>query len=267
MTEDAGRFRLRQVAFFGRTLDEYLEMFALDLGALRGRRVLDVASGPGSFVAECLARGLDVTGCDPQYARDADAIVAQGRADVDACREQIRRNPESLQYADIDAFYRAKHVALDRFSADFRSRGGEGRYVTGCLPALPFADRAFDLVLSANLLMIYAPLADGGMHDGFDFDLDFHLRAVTELARVARHEVRIPGMHTWGRMPVSHPYCEPMMAQFENAGYRVELVASRYDDGASILNPASNRILVATRSAPAPRADGGTAPATVGVDR
>lgn len=62
------RFRLQHVAFFGRTFAEYLQMFALDLESLRGARVLDVASGPGSFVAEALARGLDATGCDPMYA-------------------------------------------------------------------------------------------------------------------------------------------------------------------------------------------------------
>lgn len=50
------------------------------------------------------------------------------------------------------------------------------------LPELPFGDRAFDLVLSANFLMVYAPLADGGMHDAGEFGLDFHRRAFRELA-------------------------------------------------------------------------------------
>jgi hypothetical protein len=45
------RFKLRHVAFFGRTLAEYLWMLALEQDRLQGLRILDVASGPGSFVA------------------------------------------------------------------------------------------------------------------------------------------------------------------------------------------------------------------------
>lgn len=165
------RFKLQSVAFFGRTLGEYLQMFGLNLESLRGRKILDVASGPGSFVAEALAMGLDATGCDPMYARDAATITAQGKRDIDACREQIRRNPGVLVYRSIETFYAEKYAALERFAADYRHRGGASRYVAGALPELPFADGAFDLVLSANFLMVYAPLADGGMHDGNEFEL------------------------------------------------------------------------------------------------
>ena len=44
------RFKLRSVAFFGRTLAEYLQMFALEIDELRGRKILDVASGPRAAV-------------------------------------------------------------------------------------------------------------------------------------------------------------------------------------------------------------------------
>lgn len=206
------RFRLRSVAFFGRTLAEYLRMFALEFGDLHGQKILDVASGPGSFVAEALASGLDATGCDPMYSHDAATIVGQGKADIDACREQIRKNPGVLVYRDIDEFYRDKYAALERFAADFRQRSGESRYVAGALPELPFEDRAFDLVLSANFLMVYAPLQDGGMHDGTEFGLDFHRQAFRELARVTRRGLRVPGMHTWTQPPQPHPYCEPLVA-------------------------------------------------------
>ena len=96
------RFKLRSVAFFGRTLAEYLQMFSLGLEKLRGQTILDVASGPGSFVAEALAMGLDATGCDPMYAQDAATIAAQGKRDIDACREQIRASPGVLAYRDIE---------------------------------------------------------------------------------------------------------------------------------------------------------------------
>lgn len=34
--------------------------------------------------------------------------------------------------------------------------------MAGALPELPFDGQAFDLMLSANFLMVYAPLAAGG---------------------------------------------------------------------------------------------------------
>ena len=241
------RFQLKQVAFFGRTLAEYLKMFSLELKALRGQKILDVASGPGSFVAEALAMGLNATGCDPMYAQDVDTIAAQGKADIDSCREQIRRNPGVLVYRDIDAFYGDKYVALEKFAVDFRQRRGQGRYVAGALPSLPFPDRTFDLVLSANFLMIYAPLADGGMHDGADFGLEFHARAFRELARVARRELRVAGMHTWTQPPQPHPYCEPVTRVVEEAGFAVELVPTDYDDGCQASSGHANHVLVAKR--------------------
>ena len=243
------RFMLQRVAFFGRTLTEYLQMFALDLEALQGARVVDVASGPGSFVAEALARGIDATGCDPMYAGDPDQIAAQGKADIDACREQIRRNPGVLVYRDIDRFYADKDAALQTFAADFRRRRGEGRYVPGALPSLPFEDRAFDLVLSANFLMIYAPLQDGGMHDGNDFDLAFHRRAFRELARITRRELRITGMHTWTQPPRLHPYCQPVMQVLDELGFASDLVPIDYDDGCQAGDGHVNQALVSRRGA------------------
>jgi len=248
------RFKLRTVAFFGRTMAEYLQMLVLDPDGLRGQSILDVASGPGSFVAESLAAGLNVTGCDPLYAGDPDTICLQGKADIDACREQIRRNPGSLVYEDVDAFYRAKYAALDRFAADYRKRRGDGRYVAGALPSLPFSDRSFDLVVTANFLMVYAPLADGGMHDGHEFDLRFHLRSAEELARVTRGELRIPGMHTWTQPPSRHPYCTPMMDRLDELGFKTELVASEYDDGCGAGDHACNHVLLAKRCGRGPAA-------------
>lgn len=241
------RFKLRSVAFFGRTLAEYLQMFSLDLAELRGQKILDVASGPGSFIAEALDLGFDATGCDPMYSGDPEAITAQGKADIDACREQIRRNPGVLVYDDVDAFYAAKYAALERFAADFRRQRNTGRYVAGALPELPFAEGTFDLVLTGNFLLVYAPLEDGGMHAGRDFGLDFHLRSVTELARVTRGEIRIPGMHTWTQPPERHPYCGPMIDRLKGMGLKVALVQSHYDDGCSAVTPSCNQVLVARR--------------------
>lgn len=247
MTAGSLRFQLAHVAFFGRTLAEYLQMFAMGLDDLRDATILDVASGPGSFVAEALAQGLDVTGCDPLYSQGPDETAARGRADIAACREQLRRKPDVLVYRDVDRFYADKNAALAAFTADFRRRQGEGRYVAGSLPGLPFPDASFDVVLSANFLFVYAPLADGGMHDGDDFGLDFHLRAFRELARVTRRELRVAGVHTWAQPAAPHPYCQPVVAAVADAGFTVALARSDYDDGCRVGGDHSTQVLVARR--------------------
>jgi hypothetical protein len=71
-------------------------MLALDPDSLRGLATLDVASCPGSFVAESLGVGLHVTACDPLYGSEPETITAHGKADIDACRGQIRRTPSTL---------------------------------------------------------------------------------------------------------------------------------------------------------------------------
>src|SRR5262245_20172960 len=49
---------LDKVVLLGRTLDEYQRFFALNLESLRGRAILDVASGVSSFCAEGNRIGL-----------------------------------------------------------------------------------------------------------------------------------------------------------------------------------------------------------------
>src|SRR5688572_33034914 len=69
------------VSFFGRSLAEYTQCFALDLLALRGRDVLDVASGPSSFVAEACARRIDAVAVDPLYRGSAEEFAARLEAE------------------------------------------------------------------------------------------------------------------------------------------------------------------------------------------
>ncbi len=74
---------LEKVVLLGRTLDEYARYFALDLDALRGRRILDVAAGVSSFCAEGHSAGLDVTAFDLIYDWPIEEIAARCGPDLD----------------------------------------------------------------------------------------------------------------------------------------------------------------------------------------
>jgi hypothetical protein len=180
----ASTLELPAVSFFGRTLDEYCRFFDLDPANLRGRAVLDVAAGPSSFTAEARRRGVDAVAVDPLYDRPHGELVARVRDDYDRMFRQMREKQRLFRFKTFPSFDAAetdRRAAASRFLADYEGNGRHGRYVRASLPLLPFLDGAFDLVLCAHLLFIYAAR----------FDFAWHVAACAELARVSQGEVRI----------------------------------------------------------------------------
>jgi hypothetical protein len=239
---DGDSLTLSYVSFFGRTFDECLEMYSLTEASLHGLRVLDCPSGPDSFVAESTARGLSVIGVDPLFSLPPEELFERARLHIaDTCSKI--KTASSAQLRDVDKFCRDKLTALARFSSDFVAGRADGRYIAASLPDLPFANRAFDVVLTANFLMAYAPSTHGGILETAAFDEAFHVRAVAELARVTARELRLSPTHAMSAPLREHPYLPAVRAELTKLGFTVKLVASTYDCGFG-----SSSTLVATRT-------------------
>lgn len=181
---------LPSVSFFGRTLAEYSQFFSLKIAELRGRAVLDVAAGPSSFTAEACRHGVDAVAVDPLYGCTVDALGAHVQLDYERMFTQMREKPHLLRFRSfpsIDAAEIDRRTAAQRFLTDYTAHFVHGRYIGAALPRLPFLDGAFDLVLCAHLLFLYARR----------FDFAWHLEACRELVRVSTGEARI------------HPLCGP----------------------------------------------------------
>ena len=182
-----------------------MRFFALDVDALRGRSVLDVAAGPSAFTAEAGRRGVRVTAVDPLYGCAVGNLAAHVRLDYVRMEAQMRAKPERFRlksFGSIEEAIGARRAAAECFLADYEGGFLDGRYVGGALPRLPFADGAFDVVLCAHLLCVYEQL----------FDYAFHVAACRELVRVSRREVRI------------HPVCGPDGREYAELGrLRAEL--------------------------------------------
>lgn len=202
---------LERVVFYGRTGEEALAMFELDPAVWAGARVLDCPGGPGSLAALLRGSGLEVTAVDPLYGLDGESLERQARADIDATIERLRHSGTLDPNFDLEASRRRRLEALERFLRDRRLHGGH--YVEASLPDLPFADGAFDLVLSGHLLFSYSPLADGGLMPLGGFDLAWHRQALAELLRVSRREVRLYPAHTQQGEARRHPYAEALLAE------------------------------------------------------
>jgi len=173
---------LDKVVLLGRTLDEYRRYFTLDLDQLRGRAILDVAAGVGSFCAEARDLGLDVTAFDVIYDWPRREIESRCGPDLDHVLQAIA----SLQtyrwdfYKSADNLRRFREKAYRTFLADYQTGRGI-RYVPGRLPKLPFRDGQFDLTLVSYFLLVYED----------QFDYEFHKQSILEIMRVTRGEARL----------------------------------------------------------------------------
>ena len=226
---------LPAVSFFGRTLEEYTRFFGLDVAALRGRAVLDVAAGPSSFTAEAHRRGVDAVAVDPLYDRPHGELAGRVRDDYARMFEQIREKRRLFRFKHFPSFDAAeadRRAAASRFLADYEGNVRHGRYVRASLPLLPFLDDTFDLVLCAHLLFLYAQR----------FDFDWHVAACAELARVSHGEVRIHPVCGAGGKPYAE--LDRLRKCLEEKGVASAVVRVNYEffAGSStmlVLNPQS----------------------------
>jgi hypothetical protein len=172
---------LDRVVLLGRTFEEYRRFFALDVPSLRGKAVLDVASGVSSFCAEAHDEGLKVRAADRIYDLPIETLEGRCATDLDYVLKGIER-------ADVyrwDVYRDPEHVrelrerAYKRFLEDYRTH--KERYVATDLPKLPFADEQFYLTLASYLLLVYED----------QLSYEFHKETVREIMRVTSGEARI----------------------------------------------------------------------------
>lgn len=239
-------FTLEAMQFFGRVASDYEAMFAIRMPALRGLRVLDCPSGPGSFVAEADAQGVHVVGVDPLYERPLEELVQRGTADVAHTIEQMQANAARFADIDLQAYAQSKLRALVRFARHFERGRSCGLYHAAKLPHLPFPDRHFDLSLSAHLLFTYSDPASGGVMQGSPFTLDWHLAAAAELMRVTRTELRLYPTTTRWLQPCRHPYAEAVAERFTRLGLQVRYEPSTFARG-NVADDSLNACMVITR--------------------
>lgn len=197
MSQDHLSIQLDRVAFYGRTLSEYLQIFDLDLPSWRGDTILDCPAGASSFVAEAHVQGIQAMACDPLYGNEITRLVQRGEADIQHVIERVARVPHLFQwkfYSSLSALQDYRRTALRRFQEDYPIGLVENRYIKAELPHLPFKDRSFDLVLSGHFLFTYSDR----------FDSAFHRDAILELVRVSAKEVRIYPLQGPDAQPYRH---------------------------------------------------------------
>lgn len=201
-----------------RSLDEYRAMFTLSEDDL-SRKILDCPGGAAGFTSAVNHLGGDVTACDMAYFdSDAEQLAAIAERETVRGNRYIRAHSEQYDwtfFADPDEHLHLRRGAAEEFAADITRN--PHRYVAGRLPALPFPDASFDLVLSSHLLFSYSDRLDAA----------FHLDAITELMRVARDELRIfPLVDSGPGAP--YPHLDSLLADLGDRGIAGEVVEVEY---------------------------------------
>lgn len=174
------------VAMTSRSYAEYEKMFMLQTENLRGKRVLDVAGGASSFTTEARSLGIFSEAVDPLYEKSAEAIAEHGLQEIElvaAKMEKLQDVYDWTYYGSAQKHRAGRVRSLKLFVEDFSSKDAASKYHAAFLPALPFEDACFDLVLCSHFLFLYEE----------QFDFKFHQEAVRDLLRVCKPggEVRI----------------------------------------------------------------------------
>ncbi|MGB7248156.1 MAG: SAM-dependent methyltransferase, partial [Phormidesmis sp.] len=141
--------QLSQVVPFGRSYDEYVEMFSLDRNDL-SKPILSVADGPASFNAEGTAKGYRIQSVDPLYEFSGEEIRDRFYAVRDDIIQQIKDSPEDWvwrYHRSPDQLKERRSQVTERFYTDYADGKRQGRYTTGELPSLPYKSGAYDLGL------------------------------------------------------------------------------------------------------------------------
>ncbi len=217
---------------WGRSMDEYIRMFAISASDLEGR-ILDCGAGPASFNAEMTRRGHRVTSIDPLYAyrgRDIKRRVEEVHPDMVRSMESERERFVWDYLGSPTQAGERRLEAMLQFLDDYEVGRPQGRYVAGELPELPFDDEAFDLALCSHLLFLYAD----------QFSLEFHQQSLRAMLRVARQVRLFPLLDLQGE-PSRH--LDPIIAMLKSIGMNVQIRDVDYE-----FQRGGNRMLVVSRS-------------------
>lgn len=173
---------MNKLVVWGHHADEYQEMFGLSADDLQGK-LLEFGCGPSAFNANVHKQADLCISCDALFNLDSATLRSKVALIVADMAEKVAAEQEQFDFSrdgSLAGLLQRRRAGVEEFFADYKLGKKQGRYVGIQALKLPFADFTFDFALSSHYF--FADLDDQ--------DIQFHVQAIKELARVAK-EVRI----------------------------------------------------------------------------
>lgn len=215
------------LVFWGHHVDEYQEMFALEKKDLQGK-ILEFGCGPSAFNIEAQKKSVEVISCDPLFNLDyailktkTSLVFADMLTKVKACQDKY----DFSAYGSLNNLIRYREQGMQHFFADYEKGLTDERYLGVNSLSLPFSDGYFDLALSSHYFF-------AGLEQQ---DVNFHVQALKELARVAK-EVRI--FPLINREGITSELLGPVLLALQQENYGTEVRSIPYH-----LQPQGNAML------------------------
>jgi hypothetical protein len=175
-------FELKSVVPWGRSLEEYTEIFKLTDSDLNSR-IISFGDGPASFNSEMTKLDKMVVSLDPIYQFTKAELKQRIDETKETVIEQTRMNQENFVWKNIknvDELEQIRMRAMANFIDDFGIGKKQQRYIYHELPTpTKYEALEFDLGLSSHFLILYSQLG-----------LDFHIQSISEMLRICK-EIRI----------------------------------------------------------------------------
>lgn len=208
---------MRKLVLWGHDIAEYKEMFAMSKADLNSSW-LEYGCGPSAVNSESIKVGRKVVSCDPLFTLDKATLSTKVSLVFEDMIEQITKEKTTFDfsaYGDFEALVAHRRRGMAEFFADYDKGLKEKRYLPATSHTLDFPDFSFDLALSSHYLF-------AGLENQ---DVDFHLAAIRELARVAK-EVRIfPLIDRHDQPPA---LLGPVLLGLQKEDYGVEIREVKY---------------------------------------
>lgn len=203
---------MRKLVLWGHHIDDYCDMFALSQEDLNAS-FLEYGCGASAVNAEMHIAKHPIVSCDPLFVLDKPTLNTKVSLIFEDMVARIHSNLDRYdfkRYGNFEAFVRSRREGVATFFADYDLGITEKRYLPLSDTSLPFADFTFDFALSSHYF--FADLDQQ--------DVNFHVQAIQELARVAK-EVRIfPLIDQHGQ---TSSFLGPLLLALQQAEFGIEV--------------------------------------------
>ncbi|MGB7440856.1 MAG: SAM-dependent methyltransferase [Coleofasciculaceae cyanobacterium] len=193
-------------------------MFDLKTDELK-LKILDCAGGPASFNAEMTCLGYEVVSCDPIYQFRAKEIAQRIQDTYQTVVNGVRDNKDNYVWKNVkspEEMGQIRMSAMHKFLQDLPKGTEEKRYITGELPILALPNENFDLALCSHFLFTYSDL----------LSLEFHIKSIIELCRVASNVRVFPLLNVSGEKSILLP---SVINELKRQGCRLEIRKVPYE--------------------------------------